>query len=131
MSELRAASLRIDRWLWFARFYKTRSAASLAVSGGHVRVNGERAKAGRAVAPGDVVELTRQQSYMRVTVAVIPARRGPAREAQLCYVEQESDRAAREERAASIRRDRMQMPRTSGRPDKHTRRKLRERNRGD
>lgn len=129
MSEPRAASLRIDRWLWFARFYKSRSDATLAVSGGHVRVNGERARPGRAVRPGDVVELTRQQNYMRVTIAAIPARRGPAREAQLCYTEQKSDREAREERAASIRRDRMQMPRTSGKPDKHTRRKLRERNR--
>ena len=129
MTERDRESLRIDRWLWFARFFKTRSLASAAVSGGHVRVNGERAKPGRAVAPGDIVELTREQNYYRVTVKAIPTRRGPASEARLSYVERDEDRAAREERAASVRRDRIQMPRTKGKPDKHTRRKLRKRSR--
>ena len=125
------SSLRIDRWLWFTRFYKTRSLATAAVAGGHVRVNGERSKPGIAVSPGDLVELVRDQLPYRLTVTAIPARRGPATEARLCYREDDKDVQARSDLRAELRRDRLQMPRTPGRPDKHTRRKLRSRNRGE
>ena len=123
-------SLRVDRWLYFTRFYKTRSAAAKAVTGGHVKLNGERAKVAAKVRPGDRIDLVREQLGWRFTVVRIPSRRGPAPEARGCYDEDPAIREAREERIASLRQDRMTMPRTRGRPDKHTRRKLRDRSRG-
>jgi len=123
-------TLRLDRWLWFTRFYKTRSAASAAVQGGHIRHNGERARSSTKVAIGDQVRLVRNQLIYELRVEDIPSRRGPAPEAQACYSESEASIAAREGHLADLRSDRLQMPTTPGRPDKHTRRRLRERNRG-
>lgn len=123
-------TLRIDRFLWFIRLYKTRTLAAKAVSGGHVRINGERARAGAKVSVGDEIELIKNRLTYRFEVQSLPTRRGPAVEAQRCYVEDQQTIDAREEKVASLRQDRMQMPRTDGRPDKHTRRKLRERSRG-
>ena len=120
-------SLRLDRWLWFTRFYKTRTAASAAVHGGHVRVNGERARAATRVRIGDAVQLVRQQSTYELTVLGLPARRGPAKDAQACYDESEASVTRREKQLAELRRDRLQMPMTRGKPDKHTRRQLRDR----
>ena len=122
--------LRIDRWLFFTRFYKTRSAAAKAVTGGHVKLNGERARVASKVKPGDRIDLVRDQLAWAFTVAAIPTRRGPASEARSCYEEDPAAVRDREERLRSLREDRLRMPRTRGRPDKHTRRKLRDRNRG-
>lgn len=124
-------SLRVDRWLWFTRFYKTRSAANAAVQGGHVRVNGEPAKTSARVRVGDRIRLVRQQLTWDLTVTGIPTRRGPAREAQACYLEADESAARREQTVAELKRDRLQMPMTRGKPDKHTRRKLRQRSRGE
>ena len=82
-----ADALRIDRWLFFARFYKTRSLASAAVAGGHVKINGDRVAAGARVKCGDTIDLLRERVPFRLTVEVIPARRGPASEAKACYEE--------------------------------------------
>ena len=121
--------LRIDRWLYFCRFFKTRSKAGAAVTGGHVKLNGERAAPGQRVKVGDRVDLVRERLEYSLEVTKIPARRGPATEARECYVEDEDTVKRREARVAGLKQDRMLMPRTDGRPDKHTRRKLRERNR--
>lgn len=123
-------SLRVDRWLWFTRFYKTRGAASAAVQGGHVRVNGEPARSAARVRMGDQIRLVRQQLTWELTVTGIPSRRAPAREAQTCYQETDESVARREQTVAELRRDRLQMPMTRGKPDKRTRRKLRQRGRG-
>jgi ribosome-associated heat shock protein Hsp15 len=123
-------SLRIDRWLYFTRFYKTRSLAAAAVSGGHVKLNGDRARPASLARVGDRVEIVRDQLRWVVDVRAIPKRRGPAREAQACYEEDPASAEARAARTAGLRMDRLSMPRTEGRPDKHTRRKLRDRNRG-
>lgn len=120
-------ALRLDRWLWFTRFYKTRTAASEAVQGGHVRVNGERARAAMRVRIGDRIQLVRQQLTYVLTVAAIPERRGPAQVAKTCYVEDPQSIEKREQTVAGLKRDRLQMPMTRGKPDKHTRRKLRAR----
>ena len=124
-------SLRIDRWLFFCRFFKTRSKATAAVTGGHVRLNGERAAPGVRVQVGDRIELVRDRLPYSLEVTAIPSRRGPAPEARACYAEDEAVAKERELKTAALRQDRMLMPRTEGRPDKHTRRKLRDRSRGE
>ena len=117
--------LRIDRWLWCARFFKTRSVAAEAVRAGHVRLNGQRVKPAHAVKIGDAltVEL-REDSARDVRIAAIPARRGPAPEAAATYLETaesiERRRLAAEQRALRP----AFAPPTSGRPDKRTRRLL-------
>ncbi len=90
-----AASLRVDKWLWCARFYKTRSIAQDAVEGGHVQVNGERVKAARPVKVGDRLRITRERERFEVEVTGIPARRGPATEARQFYLETPDSEAAR------------------------------------
>jgi len=124
-------SLRIDKWLWFTRFYKTRGLAGKAVAGGHVKINGVRAKPSSNVARGDVIDLVRDQLPFRLVAAELPNRRGPAAEARTRYDEDDESQERRQQILARIRTDRMQMPRTPGKPDKHTRRKLRERRRPD
>ena len=122
-------SLRIDRWLFYSRFFKTRVLSTAAVNGGHVKINGERATPGGRVKSGDRIELVRDRLAYALEVLEIPGRRGPAAEARRCYVEDAESIRQREIQSASLRQDRMLMPKTEGRPDKHTRRKLRERNR--
>lgn len=121
--------LRIDRWLFYCRFYKTRVLSTAAVSAGHVKLNGERATPGARVKAGDQIHLVRDQLPYSFSVIEIPSRRGPAKEAQDCYAQDEAITSLRAAMTTSLRQDRMTMPRTSGKPDKHTRRKLRARNR--
>ena len=114
-------SLRIDKWLWCARFFKSRSLAQDAVEGGHVQVNGERAKASRQVKVGDRLRVTRERERFEVEVTGIPARRGPAAEARTHYAESAESEAAR----AAVREfNRLTAPVASGRPDKRERRDL-------
>jgi ribosome-associated heat shock protein Hsp15 len=122
-----ATALRIDRWLYYCRFYKTRTKATSAVAGGHARLNGERAAPGNRVMVGDRIDLVRDRLDYSFEVTAIPARRGPAAEAQSCYREDEASMLKRQSRIESLRQDRLAMPRTEGRPDKRTRRQLRER----
>jgi len=116
-----APSLRIDKWLWCARFFKSRSLAQEAVEGGHVQVNGERAKASRPVRIGDLLRITRERERYEVEVTGIPLRRGPAPEARQHYRETPQSEAAR---AHARELDRLSAPVSSGRPDKRDRRDL-------
>jgi ribosome-associated heat shock protein Hsp15 len=116
-----AASLRVDKWLWCVRFYKSRSIAQDAVEGGHVQVNGERVKPARPVKVGDRLRITRERERFEVDVTGIPARRGPAAEARLHYLETPESEAAR---AAAREFGRLAGPVDSGRPDKRERRDL-------
>ena len=118
----RGAQLRIDRWLWCARFFKSRSAAAAAVRAGHVRLNGRRVKPAHDVKLGDVLEIERSVSECEVTVMAIPARRGPSGEAQACYAESAASIELR--RLAAAARVVEVAPPTPGRPDKRTRRLL-------
>ena len=122
-------SLRIDRWLFYCRFFKTRVLATAAVTGGHVKLNGERTTPGSRVKRGDRVDLIRERLPYSLEVIEVPARRGPAAEARSCFVEDEATIREREKQIATLKQDRMLMPKTDGRPDKHTRRKLRDRGR--
>jgi ribosome-associated heat shock protein Hsp15 len=114
-------SLRIDKWLWCARFFKTRGLAQEAVDGGHVQLNGDRIKASRQVKPGDRLQLTRDRERFVLDVVSIPARRGPALEARRHYLETPESESAR----AAVREfNRLAGPVSTGRPDKRERRDL-------
>lgn len=85
MSDL-PSKLRVDKWLWYARFFKTRSLAAKVVSGGHVRVNGQKiAKASHTVAVGDVLTFPQAKDIRVVRIEALGERRGPAPEAQTLY----------------------------------------------
>jgi ribosome-associated heat shock protein Hsp15 len=114
-------SLRVDKWLWCARFFKTRGLAQEAVDGGHVQLNGDRIKASRQVKPGDRLQIVRDRERFVVDVISIPERRGPAPEARSHYAETPESEAAR----AAVREfNRLSGPVSSGRPDKRERRDL-------
>jgi ribosome-associated heat shock protein Hsp15 len=115
------ADLRIDKWLWCARFFKTRGLAQTAVEGGHVQVNGERVKPSRHVKVGDLLRITRERERFEVQVIGIPRRRGPGAEARLHYVESAESLAAREQAREFTR---LSGPVSDGRPDKRDRRNL-------
>lgn len=121
--------LRIDKWLWHTRFFKTRSLATAAVRGGRVKVNGERVKPGYRIAVGDRVDVQRARVVYEVTVTKVPERRGPASAAALCYHEDEAALERRQGMVDALRADYRQLPMTRGRPDKRTRRALRIRGR--
>lgn len=123
--------MRVDKWLYYTRFYKTRGLAAEAVNGGHVRINGKKAKSSSSLKTGDAVEIVRNQLPWKLSVTGIPGRRGPAADARQCFSEDESVRGQRRRLIDGRKMDRLQMPRTDGRPDKHTRRKLRARRRPD
>jgi ribosome-associated heat shock protein Hsp15 len=92
--------VRIDKWLWAARFYKTRSAATDAVLGGRVHVNGTRAKPAKDVAPGDEVQVTAGMVRRTVEVVALSDKRGPATIAATLYRETPESIEARERRLA-------------------------------
>lgn len=94
-----------------------------------MKLNGERTTPGNRVKCDDRIELVRERLTYSLEVIDIPSRRGPAVEAKACYVEDEETVEQRAQQLAVLRQDRLLMPKTDGRPDKHTRRKLRDRNR--
>ena len=126
----KSEALRVDRWLWCARFYRARTLATEAVKGGHVRVNGQRVKASHELKIGDLVSIVRRDTLQEVTVLGVPERRGPAVEAAKLY-EESSESVARREAARERRRFERYEPPTPGRPDKLTRRLIRDKRRGE
>lgn len=116
--------LRIDKWLWAARFYRTRSLAAAAVESGQVRVDGERVKPARAVHAGERVLIRKAGLQWDVEVTAVGERRGSASDAAGLYRESEASRAARE--AEVVRRRAAAAAHTTldGRPTKRDRRKL-------
>ena len=97
------ASVRIDKWLWAARFYKTRAAATEAVLGGRVRVNGERVKPAKHVRPADVVEVRVGEADWTITVLEVADKRGSARIAAGLF-EETAESTAERQRSAEERR---------------------------
>jgi ribosome-associated heat shock protein Hsp15 len=119
-------SLRVDRWLWCTRLFKSRSLAAESVAGGKVHVNGQRVKPAHSVRVGDTVAITRQGYTFECEVLKLPDRRGAAPIAQACYGETDAARAAREKFAEQSRlNSTFSQPRSLDRPDKHGRRELR------
>lgn len=119
-------SVRIDKWLWAARFFKTRSLAAQAVGGGKVQVNGARVKPARAIKAGDVLEIHKDGFEFRVTVLGLSERRGPAAVAQTLYQESEDSAQRRELLREQHRLAAASTPRPRTKPDKKARRQLRD-----
>ncbi|MGD2139552.1 MAG: RNA-binding S4 domain-containing protein [Burkholderiales bacterium] len=118
-------SVRLDKWLWAARFFKTRSMAADAAAGGKVQLNGERAKPAKPVKTGDRIVVRTGPYEWDITVVALSERRGPASEAQGLYEETEQSRLARDELAARLKAERRAMPDfAKGRPGKRDRRRI-------
>jgi ribosome-associated heat shock protein Hsp15 len=115
---------RLDKWLWFARFYKTRSLATAAITGGKVHLNAERVKPARAVRPGDRITLSLDGAVAEFEVLTIPQRRGPATEARTHYLETPASVARRAQLRDQQHLAQLARPRPEGRPDKRDRRRL-------
>jgi len=126
-----AGRVRLDKWLWAARFFKTRTLAADAIAGGKVYVNGERAKRAKPLQVGDAVRIRRPPFETHLVVRALSERRGRSADAELLFEETPASRAARDALAAQLRA----LPAASfetGRPSKKDRRELaRWRGKGD
>jgi ribosome-associated heat shock protein Hsp15 len=112
--------MRLDKWLWAARFFKTRTLAVEAVDGGRVSVNGDRAKPAKELKVGDTLTVRRPPFEHVLVVKGFSERRGPAAEAAAMYAETDESRARRTVLAAEMKS--LPQPRFKGRPTKKTRR---------
>lgn len=121
---------RLDKWLWAARFYKTRQLAAEAVKGGHVEVNGARAKPARGIRVGDHIDVRKTPFDFSIEVVGLRERRVSAAEAQGLYEESRESVEKRERLRTTLRSQGRQILYDSKKPDKRDRRHARERKRG-
>jgi ribosome-associated heat shock protein Hsp15 len=119
-----AARVRFDKWLWAARFYRTRALAAQAIDAGQARLAGERVKPAHAVRVGDRVQVRRQGAVWDVAVTALADRRGSATDAAALYLESEQSIAVRMEERAQRQAAAAAAPVFTGRPTKRNRRKL-------
>jgi ribosome-associated heat shock protein Hsp15 len=119
-------AMRLDKWLWAARFFKTRALAAAAITGGKVQVNGSRTKPAKQLLVGDGLRIRIGPYDWLVTVRALTERRGTSADAQLLYDESPEGRAARERLAAAHKIAPAPAYRGKGRPTKKDRRKLEE-----
>lgn len=120
-----AGGVRIDVWLWAARFYKTRSLARQAVETGKVEVDGQRAKPSRQVRLGDALSIVRGDERFDVEVRALGDTRGPAKVAQGLYAESDASRQRREAERATRAAERAGYRAPESKPDKRARRLIR------
>ena len=116
--------MRLDKWLWAARFFKTRSLAQQAIAAGRVKLNEARVKASHDLKPGDAVAVRVGELEWRVEVNALSDRRGPAEEARKLYQETEASRVERERRSDLRRWGAEPAAQRKGRPTKRDRRRL-------
>jgi|TARA_B110000967_G_C18847363_1_gene542711 ribosome-associated heat shock protein Hsp15 len=116
---------RLDRWLWAARFYKTRALASAAISGGKVHLMGQRVKSSRSVKVGDCFEIIRGVERFEVIVQQLGDKRGSAQIAQLLYLETEASKVLREHQLQQRKLAALARPQSDHKPNKQERRKIR------
>ena len=115
--------MRLDKWLWAARFFKTRSLAAEAVEGGKVHLNGQRTKPGKPVRVGHRLQISKDGLEWDIEIGVLPQQRRPASEAIGFYSESEQSRDRRERQAAALRAARAATPlQTPSKPSKRDRR---------
>lgn len=118
-------AVRLDKWLWAARFFKTRSLASQAIDAGHIHLNGERAKPARTLKPGDQLRILNAGGEFLVEVLALSEQRGPAAQAQSLYRESAASIAARaQRRSEQALAPVFDHPDIKGRPTKKWRRQL-------
>ncbi len=124
-TEISVASVRLDLWLWAARFFRTRTLAKQAIEIGKVDVGGQRAKPSRSVRIGDALVVTRGDQRFEVEVAALADVRGPASVAQGLYRESDASRQAREQASALRAAERAGFRAPDSKPDKRARRLIR------
>jgi ribosome-associated heat shock protein Hsp15 len=124
MSEPADGRTRIDKWLWAARFYKTRALAAEAIAGGKIQVNGERVKRAKALQVGDEVRIRQGPYEHQIMVRQLSDRRGPAVQAAALYEERAESRAAREAMAQQLKSLHSAFVPERGRPTKKDRREI-------
>jgi ribosome-associated heat shock protein Hsp15 len=115
---------RVDKWLWAARFYKTRSLAAEAVAGGKVQVNGERVKRAKPLQVNDEIRIRQGPYEYLLIVRALSDRRGPASQAAALYEEKSESRAAREALALQLKSLHSAFVLERGRPTKRDRREI-------
>lgn len=120
-----ADAVRLDLWLWAARFFRTRSLAKQAIDTGKVEVDGQRAKASRSVRVGDALRVTRGDEVFEIAVQGLSDQRGPASVAQTLYAESDASKARRAEILATLRAARAGYQPPESKPDKRARRLIR------
>lgn len=125
MTESNTDSVRLDLWLWAARFFRTRSLAKQAIETGKVEAGGQRAKSSRAVRVGDVLVVTRGEDVFEIEVRELSDKRGAATVAQTLYAESEASRVRREAAFDARRVERAGYRAPQSRPDKRARRLIR------
>ena len=123
MDDTTSGGVRIDKWLWAARFYKTRSLAADAITSGKVELNGERTKPAKSVKPGDSIRMRSGVFEQVVEVKALSDKRGPATVAQTLYAETADSAAARAKLAERMRYE-MPAGTETGRPSKKDRRDI-------
>lgn len=122
--DISSERMRLDKWLWVARFFKTRALAQAAIDGGKVHLNGQRSKPGKEVGPGALISIGKGEQHWEVEVLGSYRQRRPAAEAQQLYRETEASRVTRE-KAAEQRRLAAQDPGLGAhRPNKRERRRM-------
>ena len=124
-AEQEREGVRLDLWLWAARFYRTRSLAKQAIETGKVDVDGQRAKAARSVRIGDALRIARGEEHFEIQVRNLSEKRGPASAAQALYVESETSRASREAARATRVAERAGYKAPETKPDKRARKLIR------
>jgi ribosome-associated heat shock protein Hsp15 len=116
--------MRLDKWLWAARFFKTRSLATQAIDNGRVKLNGERAKPARELKPGDRLELHLGDFDWALTVRALAMQRGPAPVAQALYEEDPASQARRQQQVSERKLAGNPAAAIKGRPTKRDRRQI-------
>jgi len=116
--------VRIDKWLWAARFYNTRSLSADAVEGGKAQLNGERVKPAKVLKVGDTLNIRNGHFAWEITVLALSERRGSAPEAAKLYSESDQSKKEREEKSALLKVERQSNPFPGGRPTKRQRRQI-------
>ncbi len=125
MNNAESSSVRLDLWLWAARFFKTRALAKHAVESGKVEVGGQRAKPARGVRVGDALRVQRLEEVFEIEVLALSDLRGPASVAQGLYRESEASKLAREQARAQRAAERAGYHPPESKPDKRARRLIR------
>ncbi len=125
MSDARTTDrVRLDKWLWAARFFKTRSLAKAAIEGGKVHIGGDRCKVSREVEAGMTLQIRQGWDELEVVVQGVSEQRGPAPQARLLYTETDDSRARREKAAAERKALAASEPISPERPSKKQRRQI-------